>query len=133
MTKKLIVVTMNTTISDCHSRATICRRIRRCESASAEADPVAIDALCRIDRPAAHVDGPAVRAREANVDPPIDRTDHYDVIKPDRRDVVGDRLEGAPGNCRGFIRIERRGGGVEQRVDLRVRVTLDVLALIADR
>src|SRR6201995_523105 len=132
MTKKLIVVTITTTIRDWPRRATSCRRIRERESARAEPDAIPFDPLRRVDGPASHVHGPAVGSRQADVDAAVYRVDEYDVIQPDRRNVVGDRLERSPRARLRAVGVERGGRGVEQRIDRPVRIPLHVPALIAD-
>src|SRR3954471_23991287 len=123
--KKLTVVTMSTTISDCASRATMCRRIRECDSGRAQPDAIALDLLRGIDRPSPHVHGPTIRSCHADVHSAMYRVDEHDVIEPDRRHIVRDDAESTVGERVGLHRIECGGRRVEEGVDLLIRIALN--------
>src|SRR4051812_46118274 len=119
MTKKLIVVTTNTTTSDWASLAMIWRRIERTRLLlrGAESDAIAVDALIGLHRPLAEVDPPSVGARRCGIDPAMNRVERHAIIEEHGRRVIDDPLKRARPDGAGAGRIDEGRRAVELRVN----------------
>src|SRR5689334_19004706 len=89
-TKKVIVVTMKTTMIDCPSR--VARRRRTLPPRCVRSHRVAVDALVRRDRPLGERAPPAVGTDRAHGDTAVHRVDAAQIVEPDGRRIVDDLL-----------------------------------------